>query len=723
MTLRNKTVTIFGVTLIALLLALLVASSTTLLGGFTDLEEEETRSDVQRTVSALNDDQNTFSKTTRHWASWDDTYAFVEDRNQAYVDSNLMQSSSWTNNHVNLMAYINANGQPVYAKAYGLAGNTPAEVSEGAKRLIVNNPDLQIHPTTEHDTSGYVMLPEGPMLVASQPILTSNSEGPVRGTLIWGRYLNAEEIARLARLTSLNLDFFDANDTSQPQDITDGLAGMSPASPIAVKVLNSDTIAGYTVISDINQSPAMVLRVQVPRTVFQQGKTTMRYTVASLLFSGLIFCGISLFLLERTVISRVSRISHDVEDIGDRVDPSTRLVMTGDDELSQLGSGINKMLSALEDSQQELSETGSQEMSRREELSALYDLSRQLADTSTDFDTILKLVTKHAVETIHVTYAEVVLVEGDDLVVHAIHPRRALQNISLGRRFRLDPQSFSYRCMRSSEPRTVGKDDGLLSHEEKDMLFQGSANMVCITPLRLDDRASGMIVFGEERSEEREPFTKEKLNLARSVGEQTASALRRAELFNELETAYLQTVLALANAVEAKDTYTMDHAQKLALQATAIGQEMNLSQMELEDLRFGAILHDIGKIGMPDRILQKTTRLEEEEWLLMKEHPIIGERILSPVRRLHGAARIVRSHHERFDGEGYPDGLAGKDIPVGARILTAVDSYGAMIDKRVYKEAMPASIALAEMKRCSGTQFDPAVIEIFVRLLESGKIG
>ena len=180
----------------------------------------------------------------------------------------------------------------------------------------------------------------------------------------------------------------------------------------------------------------------------------------------------------------------------------------------------------------------------------------------------------------------------------------------------------------------------------------------------------------------------------------------------------MQTVLALANAVEAKDTYTADHAKRLAEMALAVGRELGMTARELEDLRYGAILHDIGKIGVPDAILLKPAKLDAEEWRHMRQHPVIGARILAPVPRLAGAARLVRHHHERYDGKGYPDGLRGDAIPLGARILTVVDSYSAILDERVYKAARSHEDAVAELRRCAGTQFDPRVVETFLRLLE-----
>jgi GAF domain-containing protein len=364
-----------------------------------------------------------------------------------------------------------------------------------------------------------------------------------------------------------------------------------------------------------------------------------------------------------------------------------------------------------------------QEQTRRAELAALYDLSRALADAH-DFDSILALVTRHAVETVHVTFSRMALLEGNEFVVRAAYPIRILDyNLRVGQRDTLGSSQFYQRILEQNTPTVIFADNSDLSDSEREILFLGVAKTVCLMPLHSGARALGLLMFGEERSEEREPFSPDKIRLACSIGEQAASALYRVELFVQLEESYLETVLALAKAVDAKDTYTADHAQHLAIMAFAIGREMGMTEPELESLRCGAILHDIGKIGVPDAVLQKPSRLDPAEWALMREHPSIGARILAPIPHLASAAQIVRHHHERYDGKGYPDGLAGEAIPLGARILTVVDSYSAITDKRIYKEARSHAEAVSELRKCAGTQFDPRVVEVFLAIInERGEI-
>ncbi len=209
---------------------------------------------------------------------------------------------------------------------------------------------------------------------------------------------------------------------------------------------------------------------------------------------------------------------------------------------------------------------------------------------------------------------------------------------------------------------------------------------------------------------------------------QAASALENARLYEaqiqrakELEQAYIEMVLALSRAMDARDAYTADHSERLAAWGDAVAQSLGLGEEEIRDIRWGALLHDIGKLGVPDGILRKAGLLTAEEWEAMRQHPSIGEGILLPAARLQGVARIVRHHHERWDGTGYPDHLQGTAIPLGARILAVVDAYGAIIDDRPYKPAHTHGEAVAELRRCAGTQFDPQVVEAFCRVIEDEK--
>jgi diguanylate cyclase (GGDEF)-like protein len=235
-----------------------------------------------------------------------------------------------------------------------------------------------------------------------------------------------------------------------------------------------------------------------------------------------------------------------------------------------------------------------------------------------------------------------------------------------------------------------------------------------IAPLWVGDQLWGVLNVEEI---EAGAFDEDDLRLLETVSDQVGAALRSASLYEQLERAYLGTAQALVTALEAKDAYTAEHARSIVEQAEAIGRALGMDDEQLRDLRFAAVFHDIGKIAVPEAILCKPGPLTAEERAVMERHTIIGEQILAPVEFLAGVCKLVRHEHERWDGAGYPDRLAGEAIPLGSRIILACDALHAMTSDRPYRKALPREVALSELRKHSGTQFDPRVVEALLAVV------
>jgi diguanylate cyclase (GGDEF)-like protein/putative nucleotidyltransferase with HDIG domain len=197
----------------------------------------------------------------------------------------------------------------------------------------------------------------------------------------------------------------------------------------------------------------------------------------------------------------------------------------------------------------------------------------------------------------------------------------------------------------------------------------------------------------------------------------TASLSQAPDGPQALPQAVLDTVTSLAYAIDAKDHYTQGHSQKVSAYAALIAEAMNMNDAEVEEIRLGAVLHDIGKVGIPEQILNKSGPLNPEEWDMMKSHVVFGAKILEPLTPLARIRNMVLHHHEFFDGSGYPDALAGENIPLGARIVAVADAYDTITSDRTYKKGRPASDALAELERCANAQFDAKIVQIFVQTM------
>ncbi len=205
----------------------------------------------------------------------------------------------------------------------------------------------------------------------------------------------------------------------------------------------------------------------------------------------------------------------------------------------------------------------------------------------------------------------------------------------------------------------------------------------------------------------------EQMNTIKTINEQLH------DKNEELERAYLDTIGILRQTVEAKDPYTRGHSDRVSEYSVLIGKKLGLDEKTLHILKIGGLFHDIGKIGIPDSILLKESKLSDEEYSQIKNHPMIGVHMLGDAAIFTDILPIVKHHHERYDGRGYPSQLVGEDIPYVARIAAVADTFDAMTSKRSYRDSLPIDVVRAEIERCSGTQFDPNIAKVFLDIMDN----
>lgn len=234
-------------------------------------------------------------------------------------------------------------------------------------------------------------------------------------------------------------------------------------------------------------------------------------------------------------------------------------------------------------------------------------------------------------------------------------------------------------------------------------------------PLKPRDKFLGVIQVANKKGNA--SYRPEDLDLLKILGSQIAFVIQNADLFHNLQRAYIDTLSALTSAIDAKDSYTRGHSERVTDLSMKLAKEIGLERAEIEKIKLGGLLHDIGKIGIPEGILNKPGRLNDEEFKIIKSHPELGLRILGKVEFLAGVVPIIKHHHERCDGKGYPEGLVGEATPLLARIVSVVDTFDAMTTDRPYRKALSTEEALKEIHHCSGTQFDPGVAAVFIRMI------
>jgi len=235
------------------------------------------------------------------------------------------------------------------------------------------------------------------------------------------------------------------------------------------------------------------------------------------------------------------------------------------------------------------------------------------------------------------------------------------------------------------------------------------------------DRLMGAICARDKLSGEEYLAADEKLVAAMAA--QAAIAISNTLLFGDVKSLFVGTVRSLASAVDAKDPYTLGHSQRVTQYALTIAQELGLSGAGCEDLQLAALLHDVGKIGLPDEILLKAGKLTADEWEQVRKHPIWGEEILRPIRQLRRVASWIRHEHERWNGSGYPDGLKAADIPLPSRIIAVADAFDALTSDRSYRKAVSLREAIEILESAAGSEYDPDVVAAFLAAVGSGKIS
>lgn len=250
---------------------------------------------------------------------------------------------------------------------------------------------------------------------------------------------------------------------------------------------------------------------------------------------------------------------------------------------------------------------------------------------------------------------------------------------------------------------------------EKNLLDEGFISHIRM-PLTVKGEISGILTVGSKRAS---AYTPEDLSTMEKLASQISVALENARLVKDLEELFIGIVRTLSKVIDTKSPWTQGHSERVTDYALEIGRAMGMTKTELKRLELAGLLHDIGKIGTYEAILDKPGRLSDEELEIMKRHPSAGAEILQPIKQLTDVISVIKCHHEFYDGSGYPDGIKGEGIPLMARMLTVADAVDAMSADRPYRKGKPMSAIIQELKRCSGTQFDPAVARTFLSIIEA----
>ncbi len=276
-----------------------------------------------------------------------------------------------------------------------------------------------------------------------------------------------------------------------------------------------------------------------------------------------------------------------------------------------------------------------------------------------------------------------------------------------------DTSLFGY-ILHKGEPVTFSSDDKKIFTEIEIDFIRNAAAL----PFRIKSEFVGLILLTDKKGI---PFNEGDIKLINIICNGLAISIKNKRLYNDLDSSYYMAVRALANAIDASDTYTHGHSLRVTEYSLLIGRGLELKEEKLKSLQFSAMLHDVGKISIKSEVLSKPGKLNEEEFEMIKKHPENGATIIAPVEIFKEKIPGVKYHHEKFDGTGYPEGLKGEEIPLIARIITVADAYDAMTSTRPYRSALTDEIAKEEINKNSGNQFDPEIAKLFLEILDTKK--
>ena len=326
--------------------SILVAHSAT-------LEREKANRDLERASGALSQDIDGVEMAVGVWAPWDDTYRFMQDGNTEYIASNL-NTPTLLNLSVDFVVYVDSAGQVFYSKAVDASNGTETPIPQGLDQYVNGAGLLAQHSSETSSIAGILLLPEHLALVASQPILTSQKEGPIAGSLVMGRYLDSEEVQKLSGAADLSLELYRVDESDIPEDFRMARSSLSEGQPSLVRVLDGKTIAAYRLMFEINGNPALVLGVDGPRDIYARGQQTARNVLYLLLGLSALFTVLMVLGIDTLVMSRWRRLTARVAAVGKSGSLSDRVSVGGKDEATAVAEAVNVTLESLERSHRDL---------------------------------------------------------------------------------------------------------------------------------------------------------------------------------------------------------------------------------------------------------------------------------------------------------------------------------------------------------------------------------
>lgn len=456
MTLHKKTLIVVGAVLAAMLVAMYAVSQLIIEEGFLALEERDSRRNLERAQNGLDNVVLALHTTTIDWAHWDDSYDFIQNGNEAYITSNLNDETLQTN-ALDVVVFVTPAGQIAYAKGYDKEHQVAVPVSSDLQPSLMRlNLSEQMDQMNPDGIRGLMLLPKAPLMVAIVPILRSDRTGTPQGFLVFGRYLDDQQIADIAATSRLSIAVYRLDSQNLPPHVQ---AMQRSNHTEAITPLSEQTITGYGLIRDLENHPILILEVTLPRDIYQQSRISLAYFLVAVVVVGFVFILVTLFILEKMVLARLARLSATVTRIQVTGDLTTPLETSGHDELTNLALGLKGMLETVVQSQTKLQETNDALERRVIERTAELDYARERIETifNSSSDIIILASTRGHIQQVNPTFDRVFACPPDEYtnspLVDLVCPddAPALRD-AMQQAFRGNPVALELQFVRKNQP-------------------------------------------------------------------------------------------------------------------------------------------------------------------------------------------------------------------------------------------------------------------------------
>jgi diguanylate cyclase (GGDEF)-like protein/PAS domain S-box-containing protein/putative nucleotidyltransferase with HDIG domain len=768
----------------------------TYFGYITKQHQDEVDRDFKTINFVINNEKENIKSTLLDWAYWDDTYEFIENSGEEYIDSNLQDSTLETLS-LRLMLFFNAQNDVVYSKALHLE-----------KDMLEDLSDFIAKYDKEHEEIGLFLIKDKVFIIAVSHISNSSDEAQSNGSLVFVREIDEKLLSYIENVTNVTMKFsgYD-NSLSESYDMN-------------TIQRNQEFIKADKIIADINGDASIVISIVKELKDFNM----INYYFNNFIKYFLLLIGIVIILVaiiaDKYILSRIYMLDNFMNVVAATKDTTLSLEMSGSDEFYKLTNSINNMLMGLTDAHKHMKEKDNRFRFIMEATNDGYmdfyvntkevyinpEWKRQVGYYEEDgnelFQDFISKIHPECLERLKSKYFEVIngdteyfdleyrVIRGPRDIIWVQHRGKiaerdengkpiwivsTLSNITNRKKHEEEILFLSYsdkltglknrvymekhfeildRDEKSRYFIVIGDLNGLkmandsIGHIEGDKLICAVSNVIkglCKSGdvvsrwggdefvILINDKdiiyVSDLINNIREAVAQISEFHF-KISIALGYAEKDESSrgsefvmsLAEKRMYRnklmENNSARNATISSLLRTLHEKHSETEEHTMRIKILSLRLAKRLNLSQDKLDEIELLSLLHDIGKIGIPEQILMKPSMLTNEEWEIMKSHTEIGYRIAKSTPELSHIADEILSHHERYDGTGYPNGIKGEEISILARIINVIDSFDVMTHKRVYKDAMSIDSALKELRECSGSQFDPLIVDEFIRLLE-----